>query len=105
MPEELPALGFVIYLLAVSYAFGQLWYSIFEYRHDVWMRTLSFPLLGIIAGEALWATNFAAGPVFFGIHIYTAFVGSLVASLVDLGIHSLRPTHERMVPEVRGVRA
>lgn len=94
----MPELGFVIYLLAISYALGQFWYSILEIRHEDWMRTTSFPLLGIVAGEALWAkAGMVSGPEFFGVHVIVAFVFALIATVIDWGIHSARPTHEVMV--------
>lgn len=92
----MPELGFVIYLLAISYALGQFWYSVLEMRHEEWMRTMSFPLLGIVAGEALWAKYLTAGPEFFGIHVIVAFVFAFIAALIDWGIHVMRPTHEAM---------
>lgn len=87
----MPELAFVVYMLALAYGLGQLWYSVLDYRHDNWTRTWSFPFLGIIAGEALWANFLPAGPEFLGIHVLVAFVATLVAALVDLGIHALRP--------------
>lgn len=101
----MPELGFVLYLLALSYAFGQLWYSIFEFRHEHWLRVMSYPLLGIVGGEALWAKYLASGPDFFGVHVLVAFVATLIAVLVDIGIHALRPTHEKTLEMPKAAHA
>ncbi len=100
--------GFVIYLLALSYAMGQLWYSIYGRHVEGWMRLLSFPLLGIIGGETLWVNwaTLAAGPDFFGIHVVVAFFGTLVATAIDMLIHVAHRSYVEMErPAERPVRA
>lgn len=92
----MPELGNMLYLLALSYAFGQLWYNVLDYHHEGWMRVCSFPFLGIILGEALYARVLAlpAGPETYGVHIFLALVATLVATVIDMFIHTLRPAHE-----------
>ena len=54
MPEL--GLGNVVYLLAVSYGMGVMWYTVLGRTYANWMRMAAFPLLGAIIGEALWIT-------------------------------------------------
>lgn len=86
----MPEFGNVLFLVALAYGLGQLWYSILGYRHDGWMRLASFPFLGIIAGEAFMPV----GPEVFGVHVTVAFVATLIACLVDRVVHTVRPEHE-----------
>ena len=86
----MPELGYVAYLLALSYGLGQLWYSILGHRYDNWMRHCSYPFLGIVAGEAF----VPIGPEFFGVHVGVAFLATLVAAILDRLVHTLRPASE-----------
>ena len=95
-------LGFVIYLLAFGYALGIMWYHLFDYRVGDWMRIIAFPFLGVVIGEGLWVPNMASGPAFFGVHVFVAISASLIAVLVDMGIHLART---RTVHEVRPAHA
>lgn len=82
--------GHVLFLVALAYGLGQFWYSILDHRHEHWMRICSYPFLGIVAGEALTPI----GPEVFGVHVFVAFVATLVACLVDRIVHMIRPAHE-----------
>ena len=86
----MPELGYVVYLLALAFGLGQLWYSVLDFRHDHWMRMASYPFLGIVLGEAF----VPMGPEVFGVHIMVAFVATLIACILDRVIHTIRPAHE-----------
>lgn len=86
----MPDFGNVLFLVALAYGLGQLWYSILGHRHDGWMRMASFPFLGIVAGEAFMPV----GPEVFGVHVTVAFAATLIACLVDRIVHTIRPEHE-----------
>ena len=83
----MPELGFVVYLIAISYGMGALWYTLLGRSETSWTRMTAFPLVGVVIGEALWARylseNVGQGLVFFDLHIYVALVSTLAAALVD----------------------
>ena len=93
----MPELGYMLYLLALAYAFGHLWYGVIGHHYDDWMRICSYPFLGIVMGEAIYVNFMAmpAGPEFYGIHVVIASGATLIATLVDLLVHNLRPAHEQ----------
>jgi len=83
-----PELGFVLYIIAMSYGLGMLWYTLLGRNYMGWMRLGAFPLLGLVIGEGLWAKylsdNIGPGLVFMGLHLYVALVSTFIAALVDV---------------------
>ena len=56
----MPELGFVVYLIAISYGMGALWYTLLGRSETSWTRMTAFPLVGVVIGEpgrgaAFWA--------------------------------------------------
>jgi hypothetical protein len=107
----MPELGFVVYLIAFSYALGVLWYTLLGYHYTNWARMAAFPLVGVIIGAAVWdkylAEAIGPGLVFLDLNIYVALVSTFVAILVDMAfswlsreyhvadfIKSFEPTHQ-----------
>ena len=86
----MPELGFIVYLVAISYALGLLWYTLLGHHHTSWMRIAAFPLLAVVIGEALWtrylATTAGQGLVFSGLNLYVALVATFIGALVDIGL-------------------
>ncbi len=93
----MPELGFIVYILALSYGMGVLWYTVLGHNYTGWMRMAAFPLLGLVIGEALWGKYLAAsvgsGLVFFDLHIYVALVSTFIGSLVDISVSWLAKEH------------
>ena len=93
----MPDLGFAVYLIAVSYGLGVLWYTLLGRNYTSWMRMAAFPLLAIIIGEALYARYLAStvgqGLVFLGIHIYVALAATFIGAMVDIGVSWLAKEH------------
>ena len=81
----MPDLGFVVILIALSYAMGVVGYSLMGIEHTSWMRTAAFPLVGVIVGETL----VAMGPTLLGFHVYTVLVATLTGVLVDVAVRWL----------------
>ena len=76
----MPELGFVVFLIAVAYGLGTVWYTLLGRDYTSWMRLAAFPFVATIVGEEL----LDAGPTFFGLHLYVALGSTLVAVLVDI---------------------
>ena len=93
----MPDLGFAVYLIAVSYGMGVLWYTLLGRNYTSWMRMAAFPLLAVIIGEAVYANYLASsvgqGLVFLGIHLYVALAASFIGSMVDIGVNWLAKEH------------
>lgn len=93
----MPELGFIVYLIGVSYGMGVLWYTLLGRNYTGWMRMAAFPLLGVIVGEAVWSRYLAggvgAGLVFYNIHIYVALVSTFIGALLDVSISWLAKEH------------
>ncbi len=56
----MPELGLVVYLLAISYGMGALWYTLLGRSPARWTRMTAFPLVGVVIGEpgrapAIWS--------------------------------------------------
>ena len=81
----MPDLGFVVILIALSYAMGVGGYSLMGLEHTSWMRTAAFPLVGAIVGETL----VPMGPLLLGFHVYTILVATLTGVLVDVAVRWL----------------
>ena len=73
-------LGIVVFLIAMAYSAGVVWYTLLGRDHASWMRIAAFPFVGVVLGEAL----VTAGPSFFGLHLYVILVSSLIAVTVDI---------------------
>ena len=95
MPEL--ELGTVVYLLAVSYGMGVMWYTVLGRTYANWMRMAAFPLLGAIIGEALWITHLSSNPsqglVFLGFHVYVLLAATFIGALVDITVSWLAKEH------------
>ena len=93
----MPDLGYAVYLIAVSYGLGVLWYTLLGRNYTSWMRMAAFPLLAIIVGEALYARYLAStvgqGLVFLNIPIYVALAATFIGALVDIGVSWLAKEH------------
>jgi L-cystine uptake protein TcyP (sodium:dicarboxylate symporter family) len=93
----MPELGFVVFLVAMSYGMGVLWYTLLGRNYTGWMRMVAFPLVGLVIGEALWGKylsgNMGAGLVFYDLHIYVALISTFIATLVDLAFSWLSREH------------
>ena len=76
----MPDLGFVVQFIAISYALGVVWYTLLGRSYSSWMRMAAFPLVGAVVGESL----VAAGPTFFGIHLYVILASTLAGAVSDL---------------------
>ena len=85
----MPELGFVAFMIGLSYGLGVLWYKLLgdgTSGHSGWMRTASVPFVGLVAGEGVWAAYLLSGPTFFDVHVALALVTTLVAVLVDVSL-------------------
>lgn len=79
--------GTFLLMLALSYAFGVLWYDLLPGKLStaIW-RVAAYPFLGIWVAETL----FQMGPDFGGLHLIPAAIGSIVAVIVDWIIATVR---------------
>jgi hypothetical protein len=82
----MPELGFIVFLIALSYGLGVVWYKLLGAGHSGWMRTAAAPFIGVAVGEGVWGAYLASGPAYFDVHIALALVTSLVAVLADVSI-------------------
>ncbi len=84
-------LGFIVYVIAVSYVLGTAWYALLGRQHTNWMRMAAFPFVGVVIGEALWSgpMNGSGGLDFHGLHIYVALVSSLAGVAIDVVVGKL----------------
>ncbi|MBI2864545.1 MAG: DUF1736 domain-containing protein [Chloroflexi bacterium] len=85
-------LGSILFMVALAYGLGVLWYDLLpiSVSSKVW-RLAAYPFLGIFAAEALLAPSFKTWDWSFGgIHLVTVLVGSLVAVVVDWAIQQVR---------------
>ena len=93
----MPELGFIVYLIAISYGMGVVWYALLGRNNTNWMRMAAFPLLGVIIGEALWTNHIASNPneglLWFDLHIYVVLISSFVGSLVDVALGWVAKEH------------
>ena len=87
----MPELGFVVYVIAVSYVLGSVWYALLGRQHTNWMRMAAFPFLGVVIGQALWSGEFnrTDGLYFYGLHIYVALISSLAGAAIDVIVGKL----------------
>ena len=93
----MPELGFIVYLIAISYGMGVVWYTLLGRKYTNWMRMAAFPLLGVIIGEALWTNHIASNPseglLYFNLHIYVVLISSFAGGLVDVALGWLAKEH------------
>ena len=93
----MPDLGAVVYLIAIAYGMGVLWYTILGRNYTSWMRMAAFPLLGLIIGEALWINHLSSsagqGLLFLGVHLYVALAATFVGTLVDVSASWISKEH------------
>lgn len=84
-------LGFIVYLIAASYALGLAWYAVLGRQHTNWMRMAAFPFLGVVIGQALWTLEFNRndGLNFEGLYIYVALISSGVGAAIDVVVGKL----------------
>ena len=73
-------------MVVFAYAFGLEWYHILRRSQADWLRMLGYPLMGIVLGEGLWASNMVAGPSVLGVHIAVALVATLLAVGLDVAV-------------------
>src|SRR5579859_2266816 len=100
-------IGTFLLTLGLAYGTGVLWYDLLpgQLPDRVW-RVVAYPLLGIWVAQALLSPRFPSDPVYGGVHLAAAFVGSLVAVIVDWIITAVRRPAMIWTPERRGeVRA
>ena len=83
-------IGTFLLMLALSYALGVLWYDLLPGKlpERVW-RAAAYPFLGVFVAEAL-TSGVAGDPRFGGLRLITAFVGSLIAVIIDWIITNAR---------------
>ena len=79
----MPDLGFVVYLIAVSYALGVVWHTLLGRGYTSWMRLAAFPLVGTVLGETL----VTIGPSLFALHLYVALVSTFIAVTADIAFN------------------
>ncbi|MPZ15742.1 MAG: hypothetical protein GEU73_15195 [Chloroflexi bacterium] len=77
-------IGTLVLMVGMSYGLGVLWYDLLPGKlpGQAW-RVAAYPFIGIFVAETWLPQLFAADPSFGGIHLVTAFVGSLVAVIAD----------------------
>jgi hypothetical protein len=95
-------IGTVLLMLGLSYGLGLLWYDVppGELPAQIW-RIAAYSFIGIFVAEAAIAPFFTADLQFGGLHLISAFVGSLVAVIVDWIIaQACHPTTVHL-PEAR----
>ncbi|MBX6752703.1 hypothetical protein [Thermorudis peleae] len=86
--------GTFLLMLALSYAFGVLWYDLLPGKLSMkpW-RVAAYPFLGMWVAEVF----FHRGPAFGDLHLIPLVIGSLVAVIIDWIITAAR--HPASVPD------
>ena len=94
--------GTFLLMLGLSYGLGILWYDLLPGRlpEQIW-RVAAYPFLGIFVAQTVLPPIFPADPAFGGIHLVTAFVGSLIGVIVDWIITQARHPALVQMPEPR----
>ena len=97
-------IGLVLFMLALSYGLGVLWYDLLPGRlpNRVW-RVAAYPFLGIFAAEAILAPALSFDPKVGGIHVVSALIGSLVGVGIDWLVNQVRHPVVIMQPERRAL--
>ena len=81
-------LALVAAMVVFAYAFGMVWYHALGRPSTDWLRTMAYPLVGIIIGEGLWANYLPAGPAVSGAHVVVALFASFLAVSLDVILES-----------------
>ncbi len=94
----------VLAYLLFSFAFGGFWYQLLRRPHTDWIRMLSYPAVGVIAGEVVWAKYLPGGAEVLGIHVAVAAIATLVTVYLDISWQARRFVHlETLFSEIAGV--
>ncbi|HLF09248.1 MAG TPA: hypothetical protein VI789_07865 [Dehalococcoidia bacterium] len=95
-------IGTLLMMLVLSYALGILWYDLLPGKlPQLPWRVAAYPFLGIFVAEILLREFLTIDLAFGGVHLVTAFVGSLVAVIVDWAITQARHPMSVLQPEPR----
>ena len=76
-----------------AFAFGGFWYNLLRRPHSDWIRMLSYPAVGIIAGEVIWAKYLPGGAEVLGIHVAVAAIATLITVYLDISWQARRFVH------------
>ena len=79
----------LVAMLVLAFAFGSMWYQLFGHTKTHWLKTMAFPLVGVIIGEGIWANYQMAGPEIVGIHPAVAVFSTMLAVWVEGVMESL----------------
>ena len=95
-------IGTVLLMAALSYSLGLLWYDLLPGRlpTHVW-RVGAYAFLGIFVAQATLPGLLPFDPTVGGISVIGAFIGSLIAVIVDWLITQARHPALVMQPELR----
>jgi hypothetical protein len=95
-------IGSFLLMLGLAYGLGVLWYDLLpgQLPDRVW-RVAAYPFVGMWVAQALLTPHFANDPVFGGIHLVAAAIGSIVAVIIDWIITSARQPAIVLAPEPR----
>ena len=95
-------IGTFLLTLGLAYGMGVLWYDLLpgQLPDRVW-RVAAYPFLGIWVAQALLSPHFANDPVYGGVDLAAAFVGALVAVVIDWIITAARQPALILTPETR----
>ena len=95
-------LGSLLLMLGLAYGFGVLWYDLLPGAlPDRLWRVAAYPFLGMWVAQALLTPYFPNDPVFGGVHLVAAIIGSIVAVIVDWIITTARRPALVSMPEPR----
>jgi hypothetical protein len=95
-------IGTLLMMVGLSYALGILWYDLLPGKlSELPWRVAAYPFLGIFVAEILLRDIFTFDVAFGGIHLATAFTGSLMAVIVDWAITQARHPMSVLRPEPR----
>ena len=81
-------LGPIAAMLVFAYAFGGVWYHVLDHTPSHWLRAVSYPLMGIVLGEGLWASYLPSGPGVLGVHVVIALFATLIMVSLDVMVES-----------------
>jgi hypothetical protein len=95
-------IGSLLLMLGLAYGLGVLWYDLLpgQLPDRVW-RVAAYPFVGIWVAQALLTPHFENDPVFGGIHLIAAVIGSIVAVIIDWIITTARQPSSVLAPEPR----
>jgi hypothetical protein len=95
-------IGSLLLMLGLAYGLGVLWYDLLpgQLPDRVW-RVAAYPFVGMWVAQALLTPHFENDPVFGGIHLIAALIGSIVAVIIDWIITTARQPSTVLAPEPR----